>query len=190
MQHIFEAAILICATLGLSPGFAATACLSAPCIYVAAPHPRNGPTIAVYPLEANGNSRPVQMIRGRKTGLVFPVGIAVDDARTIYVADIRDNSIAVFAAGAAGNVAPARRIAGAHTGLNAPAGVALDRTGNIYVANQNDGLSGGSVTVYASNADGDSSPMQSISGPTRFSLLRQVLRSTSAATSTSSQAAQ
>ena len=105
------------------------------------------------------------MIRGRKTRLVFPVGIAVDDARAIYVADVRDNSIAVFAAGTAGNVAPARRIGGPHTGLNAPGGIAVDRVGNIYVANQNDGLSGGSVTVYASNADGDASPIQSISGP-------------------------
>src|SRR6266581_804323 len=59
-----------------------------------------GNSITVYGSRATGNATPSAMITGGSTGLNRPVGIALDAAGRIYVANSGNNSITVYAAGA------------------------------------------------------------------------------------------
>ncbi|MBV8594458.1 MAG: hypothetical protein JOZ27_09185 [Caulobacteraceae bacterium] len=103
------------------------------------------------------------MIAGSNTGLSTPYGIALDRSGRIYVANI-GGSVTVFAAGATGNAAPAQTITGSNTGLDLPTGIALDAAGRIYVASSHYPDVAGRVTVFASAADGNVSPVQTIEG--------------------------
>jgi len=120
-----------------------------------------GNKITIFAAGASGNAMPTATIAGGNTGLDDPVGIAVDGAGNIYVANGgNSNSITVYAPGASGNATPIATIAGVNTGLNIPSGIVLDGAGHIYVANQR-----GSITVYAAGASGDVTPMATITGP-------------------------
>lgn len=77
-------------------------------------------TITVYAAGATGNIAPVRMIGGSNTGLGGPIGMAVDAAGRLYVAN---GTINVYAPDAAGNVAPIATIAGSNTALSFPAGM-------------------------------------------------------------------
>jgi len=77
-------------------------------------------TITVYAPGASGNATPTATIGGGSTGLVNPVGIAVDGAGNIYVANSAKNTVTVYAAGASGNATPTATIAGGNTGLSGP----------------------------------------------------------------------
>ncbi|HYB89647.1 MAG TPA: SBBP repeat-containing protein [Candidatus Binataceae bacterium] len=122
-------------------------------------------TITVYSASSSGNSPPVAIIAGDKTGLTEAQGIALDSSGNLYVTG---NSgvgfdISIFSAGRSGNVAPSTIIVGANTGLNLPSGVVLDSEGNLYVSN----YSGwphqfGSVTVYPAGSSGDAKPITTI----------------------------
>ncbi len=97
------------------------------------------------------NVAPIATISGFNTGLVSPVGIAVDSSRNIYVADdgmrysiIFPPSVYVFSAGSYGDIAPIATISGSNTGVTYPAGIALDSSRKIYVANSYPG----GLTVY------------------------------------------
>src|SRR4029077_13794390 len=94
---------------------------------------------------ANGNVAPVRHITGSVTALNQPVGVWLDAARTLYVANFGSNTLSVFAPGANGNVAPAKTISGTHTLLNGPVFVVLDSVGKSYVAN----WYGASISVFA-----------------------------------------
>jgi len=99
-------------------------------------------------------------------GLSAPIGIALDPAGAVYVANVGDSSLAVFAPGATGHVAPIRRLGGPRTGLNLPQGIALDSQRRIYATNQRHYIQGeGAVTVYAPDADGNAAPIRMIMGP-------------------------
>src|SRR5438046_1985567 len=87
------------------------------------------PTAGATPGDAPGTAT----LAGSNTGLTAPVGMAVDGASHLYVANIRNNSITVYVAGASGDATPTATIAGGNTGLSAPFGIALDGAGNIYV---------------------------------------------------------
>jgi sugar lactone lactonase YvrE len=157
------------ASVERSLGAPATSCLTAACIYVTnQPNNRHdrGSYALAFDANANGNVAPVQTIRGPKTGLGQPEGIAVDAGANIYVAnEFLPPSVAVFAPGANGNVAPLRTIVGPRTGLNFPTGIALDAAGNIYVADFGKGSSGpGGVEVYAARSNGNVAPLRTIQG--------------------------
>jgi sugar lactone lactonase YvrE len=148
---------------------AASSCLTAVCLYVA----NNASTrhdadsyVTVYAAGANGNVAPVQTVRGSKTGLSFPQGIALDAGGKIYVTNnTRAPRVVVYAAGANGNVAPLSTIVGPRTGLIFPVGVALDTGGNIYVADlESESFASGGVTVYAAGANGNVAPLRTIKG--------------------------
>ena len=66
----------------LRPGLrSASTC---PCLYVSNTY---GDSVTVYPISASGNTSPLRTIRGPKTKLRFPGGIAVDDSGRIYVSN-------------------------------------------------------------------------------------------------------
>ena len=117
-----------------------------------------------------GEAPPIATIRGGKTELDSPEGIALDGRGNLYVAnsgyyDPDVGKVTVYPAGGEGNVAPIATISGPRTGLHESWDVAVDSVGRIYVANA--GVHGdlGSVTVYAAGSDGDVSPIAMISGP-------------------------
>ena len=118
--------------------------------------------ITVYAAGANGNVSPIRTISGSNTRLKTPIGVALDADNNIYVANV-NNSVTVYAAAANGNVAPIQAIAGPSTGLKSPRGIALGPDGRIYVMNGWNGQKG-SVTVYATGANGNVAPIQNIHG--------------------------
>ncbi|HZY96866.1 MAG TPA: NHL repeat-containing protein [Candidatus Cybelea sp.] len=141
-------------------------CLTMTCLYVTnQPNNRHDPGAyaIAFAVNANGNVTPVQTIRGAKTDLSQPGGIAVDAGGNIYITNQPARVIA-FPPGANGNVAPLRIIEGPRTGLKFPTGIALDPGSNIYVT-QFEGSSGpGSVQVYAAGANGNVAPLRTIKG--------------------------
>jgi sugar lactone lactonase YvrE len=125
--------------------------------------------ITIYPAGSNGNIAPMAAIAGSATGLVNPVGLALDSSGKIYLgnqgATIYENqeytypaSITVFSPGSAGNAAPGATISGSNTGLQTLNGIALDSTRSIYATN------GSAIEAYAAGSSGDISPMTTISG--------------------------
>jgi hypothetical protein len=127
--------------------------------------------VSVYAAGANGNVAPVRTITGSNTRLHGPVGIALGRQGGIYVVNYDSpnrpapGSVTVYPAGTNGNVAPLRTISGSNTGLFGSLGIARDGSG-IHVVNQQGGIGRlGSVTAYATGANGNVAPIQTISGP-------------------------
>jgi DNA-binding beta-propeller fold protein YncE len=120
------------------------------------------PSITVYPLDGDGNIRPVRKIQGPKTLMNWPSHIALHLARQeLFVANDADSSILVFNAQAEGDVAPIRVIKGPKTGLKHPPGIALDEKQNeIYIAN----MGNASITVFPVTANGDVAPIRTVRG--------------------------
>lgn len=117
-------------------------------------------SVLFFARDANGNAAPAGEIKGSKTMLAFPAGLATDSHHNIYVANWGTNTITVYAAGAEGNVAPIRTIGGAKTMLQSLAGIAIDSRDRLYVAENQENR----VVVYARDANGDSAPVRMISG--------------------------
>jgi hypothetical protein len=113
---------------------------------------------------ATGNVPPLGTIAGANTGLSGPAGIGFDFRGRLYVANSGNHSITIYAASAAGNASPVDTIGGPNTGLNVPLGVALDPGGKLYVANSGTGPPTSSITVYASGAHGNATPIATIMG--------------------------
>jgi hypothetical protein len=145
---------------------------SCPCVYVAN---LTGDSVTVYPVGTTGDAKPVQYIRGSRTGLSNPYAVAVDSSGNIYVANgvggsVYTGTVTVYAAGATGNVAPTAVIEGPETGLYGPEGIALDPVNSdIYVTNAGGGPSGnGSITIYAPGSSGDVAPTATIDGSSTY----------------------
>ena len=118
------------------------------------------PSISVHALSAKGNDRPVRVIKGPKTQLNWPTGLAFDAARReLFVANDMGPSILVFDANAQGNVAPKRVLKGPATKLANPTGVTLDlKNGELWVSN----FGGHSATAYRIDAGGNTAPLRTI----------------------------
>ena len=117
-------------------------------------------TITVYAAGARCNATPTATIAGSNTGLNHPVGVALDAAGRLYVANSALSTITVYMAGATGNATPTATIAGSNTGLNSPHGTALDAAGQLYVGN----YASSTITVYAAGATGNATPTATIAG--------------------------
>jgi 6-phosphogluconolactonase (cycloisomerase 2 family) len=118
------------------------------------------PSIAVYPLGADGDTAPVRIIQGPDTQMNWPAQMAIDPGTgDIYVANDMGHSVLVFKGTARGNVAPARVIKGNRTGLLNPSGVFVDtKNKELWVSN----FGNSSVVVYPLTANGNVSPLRTI----------------------------
>jgi sugar lactone lactonase YvrE len=117
-------------------------------------------SITAYAANASGNQAPIATISGSNTGLAAPIGIALDAAGNIYVANTL--TVTVYPANPSGtlNEAPTATInVGASNGGVALYGIAVDASGKIYVA------SPGIIFVYAANPVGTvTTPIATITG--------------------------
>ena len=129
-------------------------------------------SVTVYRAGSNGNVAPIATISGSRTGLSYPLAIALDSSGKIFVTNTYtgntrgsppNSSITVYAAGSNGNAPPIAVIAGENTGLDYPQGIALDSSGNLYVEGFVSGV-GSSVNVYPAGSSGNVSPAASIVG--------------------------
>jgi sugar lactone lactonase YvrE len=130
--------------------------------------------VTVYAQGAEGDAAPARLIGGPRTGLVNPTGLALDRRGRVYVTSDRfaedgvigAATVTVHAPDAAGDVAPIRTIVGRATKLSRPAGIAVADDGTVYVVNTDvPSDDQGSVTVYATDAAGDTTPVRTIAGP-------------------------
>jgi hypothetical protein len=124
-------------------------------------------SINVYPPGSNGNVSPATTI---SEGLNFPVGIALDSSRNIYVLNtegltVPGGAIVIYPAGSSGVASPIATIYSNFTELSGAAGIALDSSGQIYVANSFVG-SGGNISIYPAGSYATGVPPTStIAGP-------------------------
>jgi hypothetical protein len=136
------------------------------------------PEIVIYRKTAGGDEQPVRRIRGDRTGLDAPHGIAVDEKnQLLYVNTWGHHSnyripgtgrfyppaIKVYPLNATEDTPPLRVITGDKTQLNWPAAMKLNPdTGDLYVAND----IGQSVLVFrnASTAEGNVAPVRVLKG--------------------------
>lgn len=118
------------------------------------------PSISVYPLDANGDTAPVKVIRGDKTQLDWPSQMAFDaETGEIFVSNDMGHSILVFKSSDSGNVAPTRVIKGDRTGLVNPLGIAVDKKNNeLWVVD----MANSSASVFPLKADGNVPPIRKI----------------------------
>jgi sugar lactone lactonase YvrE len=123
-----------------------------------------GGLIAVFPAGASGNTKPIRVVSGRKTGLNDPGSIAIDSQGRAYVTSYdKSGEILVFAAGANGDARPLWRLRGRQTRLTVPDSVAVDERGSIYTSNDSF-KNRQSLTVFPPGARGDVQPIRRISG--------------------------
>jgi len=118
------------------------------------------PSIAVYPLDANGDVAPLRVIQGPRTQLDWAGGMALDvESGDLFVANDVGSSILVFKETDEGDAAPSRVIQGPRTGLNHPTGISLDaRNKEVWVSN----MGNSSAAAFALAANGDVPPLRTI----------------------------
>ena len=118
------------------------------------------PSIAVYSLDANGDTAPLRVIQGPQTQLDWAGGMALDaESGDLYVANDVGGSILVFKETDDGDVAPTRVIKGPKTGMNHPAGISLDaKNREVWISN----MGNSSASAFALTADGDVAPLRTI----------------------------
>ena len=138
-------------------------------------------SITIYPAGSHANVAPIATLAGAKTaqsgyddlsGISKPAAIAVDARGRIFVGNEVagynfHGNISVYPAGSDGDVRPIATIGGTkngdNTGLDEPASLAFDSASNLYVLNSSGGPdTSGSITVYASTANGNVTPKATI----------------------------
>ena len=122
----------------------------------------DAPSISVYPLNGDGDIKPLRVIKGPKTLMNWPSHMAMHvERQELFVANDADDSVLVFKATDEGDAAPIRMLKGPNTGIKHPPGIALDeRLGEIYVAS----MGNASVTVFPVTANGNVKPVRTVRG--------------------------
>lgn len=124
-------------------------------------------SITVYRTNQQGNTAPMRVIAGSRTGINAPGQLSEDAAGNLYVAngslDLKSTNpaILVFAHGANGNVAPIRKLAGPLTGIvNAESMTVDQKTGKIFVFEDSDGnqFPAPFVLRFPPDANGNTAP--------------------------------
>ncbi len=123
----------------------------------------DGGSVEVFAPGSCGNVSPVETIEGSNAAFNYVDGVGTDAAGAIFADSSLDDAINVFPAGSTGNVAPEYNISGPDTGLGYPDDIIVGFDGKLYVTS---GFGGpvNSITVYASGAKGDATPVQDITG--------------------------
>jgi hypothetical protein len=121
---------------------------------------RTGSKVTVYPIGADGNVAPTRSLVD--TAMKSPQALVIDRADGVFVATCPNcGSSSGGATGmfhfANGSNAVDYFLRGANTGMTVPNGIGLDATSNIYIGN----AFGGTVSVYAPGASGNSLPIRS-----------------------------
>jgi DNA-binding beta-propeller fold protein YncE len=119
-----------------------------------------GASITIYPRDANGDLAPIRILKGPRTQLNWPTGLAVDpDRGELYVANDTGDSILVFSETAEGDAAPIRTIKGPKSMIKSPTGVFYDyKHRELWVSN----FGNHTATVFAADASGDVAPLRMI----------------------------
>ena len=119
-------------------------------------------SVTVYAAGANGDAPPIAEIKGGKTRLCDPGGVAVDPGGNVYVTSSRqyNSAVYIYAAGANGNVRPMEEISGKRTFLYDPKGIALGARGDVYVSNESDGT----LVKFRAGTYGNTKPVQAVYG--------------------------
>ncbi|MGH1564750.1 hypothetical protein [Mumia sp. DW29H23] len=112
-----------------------------------------GRAIVVYGAKARGKARPLYRIRGSRSGIFWPMGIARDAGGRLYVAN-GNQRVLVFSASARGNARPIRVL---RTGMYIGAGIAV-RGERLMVSG------GAGIAIYRRTASGDAAPLRRIAG--------------------------
>ncbi len=137
-----------------------------------------GGAVLIYRKSAEGDEKPLRTLRGPRTHLGSPYGIAVDTKRHLLIVASHGNFgdrragesgsryetslITVYPQDVSGDTAPIRLIQGPKTQLNWPALMFVDEErGELYVANDGDD----SVLVFRITDEGDVAPSRVVKGP-------------------------
>ncbi len=137
-----------------------------------------GGAVLMYRKTAVGNEKPLRTLRGPRTHLGSPYGIAVDTKRNLLFVASHGNFgdrragesgpryetslITVYPQDVDGNTAPLRLIQGPKTRLNWPALMFVDEErGELYVANDGDD----SILIFRETDEGDIAPSRVVKGP-------------------------
>jgi DNA-binding beta-propeller fold protein YncE len=114
----------------------------------------------VYPLNAQGDTPPLRVIKGPKTQLNWATALALHpDRGELFVANDVGDSVAVFRMDAEGDAAPIRTLKGPRSLIKNPTSVAVDLKNNeLWVSN----FGNHSATVYPIDAKGDAPPLRVI----------------------------
>lgn len=117
-------------------------------------------SINVYPLNAQGDTPPLRVIKGPKTQLNWATALALHpDRGELFVANDVGDSVAVFRMDAEGDAAPIRTLKGPRSLIKNPTSVAVDLKNNeLWVSN----FGNHSATVYPIDAKGDAPPLRVI----------------------------
>jgi len=134
-------------------------------------------SVVVFRKMAEGDEKPMRELKGDKTLLADPHGIALDTKNNLLYVSNHGNtktdgvvgsgrfyppSITVYPLKATGEVAPLRVIQGPKTQLNWPAAMSMDsERGELYVAND----AGDSLLVFRASDNGDVAPIRVVKGP-------------------------
>ena len=118
------------------------------------------PSITVFPRSASGDTAPLRVITGPKTGLNWPTGVAIDPEHDeLFVANEAGDAILVFRASASGDMAPIRVLKGPKSLIKNPSGLNLDlENDELWVAN----FGNHTATVHKRTAAGDTPPLRVI----------------------------
>jgi hypothetical protein len=125
-------------------------------------------SITVYHHDAAGNTKPLYVISGSKTGISAPGQLSEDAQGNLYVANgswtqpSANPAILVFAHGANGNVLPIRTISGSATGIHNVNAMTVDKaTGKIFVMDlvPGNGFAYVRLLRFAPNASGNAAPL-------------------------------
>ncbi|MBW9208607.1 fibronectin type III domain-containing protein [Mumia sp. zg.B21] len=109
--------------------------------------------VVVYRAGARGKARPLYSLRGSRSGVFEPRGVARDSAGRLYVAN-GNNRVLVFGKNARGNVRPIRVL---RAGM-AVGSVSMTPDNRLMVSGS------GGVKIYRRSASGNAKPVREISG--------------------------
>jgi sugar lactone lactonase YvrE len=122
--------------------------------------------ISVYPNIEQMVPVPARRIVGPRAPHRNIIDIAVAGDGSLYV--LFREQILVYGPDADGEVPPVRTIAGKRTGIANPTGLAVDQRGRLYLSNDGgrdaNGVTIGSIYIFAPDADGDAAPIDTIAG--------------------------